>query len=149
MRQYNYKCIVTKNGMKMYYKRVSGKWKRISNKVGMKAEKGKRKYEKNKKNKKNIKNIITNNPSYKLCEDLTLNKSFYPNVKPAQIRAKRNLIYGKIKEFINEKSKDGVKGIKFLLNEDDDYIPKQDFDETEHGKEILEEMFNLYDKYFF
>ena len=48
MGQYNYKCIVTKNGTKMYYKRVKGingmKWKRISNKVGMKAEKGKRKY---------------------------------------------------------------------------------------------------------
>ena len=28
----------------MYYKRVNKKWKRISNKVGMKAEKGKRKY---------------------------------------------------------------------------------------------------------
>ena len=27
----------------MYYKRVSGKWKRITNKVGMKSEKGKRK----------------------------------------------------------------------------------------------------------
>jgi len=28
----------------MYYKRVNKKWKRISNKVGMKAEKGKKKY---------------------------------------------------------------------------------------------------------
>ena len=44
MKQYNYKCVVTKNGVKMYYKRVRGNWKRISNKVGMKAEKGKRKY---------------------------------------------------------------------------------------------------------
>ena len=28
----------------MYYKNVSGKWKRITNKIGEKAEKGKRKY---------------------------------------------------------------------------------------------------------
>ena len=28
----------------MYYKRVNSKWKRISNKTGMQAEKGKRKY---------------------------------------------------------------------------------------------------------
>ena len=44
MRQFNYKCVVAKNGTKMYYKRVNSKWKRISNKVGQKAEKGKRKY---------------------------------------------------------------------------------------------------------
>ena len=42
--KYNYKCIVSKNGNKMYYKRVGSKWKRVSNAVGMKAEKGKRKY---------------------------------------------------------------------------------------------------------
>ena len=41
---YNYKCIVSKNG-KRYYKNVRGKWKRISNAVGMKAEKCKKKYE--------------------------------------------------------------------------------------------------------
>ena len=45
MRQFNYKCIVSKNGNKMYYKRVGGKWKRISNKLGKNAEKGKKKYE--------------------------------------------------------------------------------------------------------
>ena len=33
-----------KNGSKMYYKRVGGKWKRISNTLGMKVEKGKMKY---------------------------------------------------------------------------------------------------------
>ena len=44
MKQFNYKCVVSKNGTKMYYKRVNKKWKRISNKVGMKAEKGKKKY---------------------------------------------------------------------------------------------------------
>ena len=44
MRQFNYKCVVSKNGTKMYYKRVKGKWKRISNKVGKQAEKGKKKY---------------------------------------------------------------------------------------------------------
>ena len=43
MKQFNYKC-VAKNGNKMYYKKTKGKWKRITNKVGMKAEKGKRKY---------------------------------------------------------------------------------------------------------
>ena len=51
MKQFNYKCIVTKNGVKMYYKRVSGKngmkWKRITNNVGKSAEKGKRKYNPN------------------------------------------------------------------------------------------------------
>ena len=41
--KYNYKCVVTKNG-KRYYKNVNGKWKRISNAIGMKAQKGKRKY---------------------------------------------------------------------------------------------------------
>ena len=41
---YNYKCVVAKNGSKRYYKNVSGKWKRISNKSGEKAEKGKKKY---------------------------------------------------------------------------------------------------------
>ena len=45
MKQYNYKCVVAKNGTKIYYKRVHNKWKRIGNKVGMKAEKGKKKYE--------------------------------------------------------------------------------------------------------
>ena len=44
MRQFNYKCVVEKNGTKMYYKRVKGKWKQISNKLGKNAEKGKRKY---------------------------------------------------------------------------------------------------------
>ena len=44
MRQFNYKCVVAKNGSKMYYKRVNKKWQRISNKVGKNAEKGKRKY---------------------------------------------------------------------------------------------------------
>ena len=44
MRKFNYKCVVTKNGTKMYYKKTKGKWKRISNAVGMKAEKGRRKY---------------------------------------------------------------------------------------------------------
>ena len=38
MKQFNYKCVVSKNGNKMYYKRVNNKWKRISNKTGMKAE---------------------------------------------------------------------------------------------------------------
>ena len=44
MKQYNYKCVVTKNGVRMYYKRVHNKWKRITNAVGMKAEKRKRKF---------------------------------------------------------------------------------------------------------
>ena len=44
MANYNYKCVVAKNGGKRYYKNVSGKWKRISNKSGEKAEKGKKKY---------------------------------------------------------------------------------------------------------
>ena len=42
--KYNYKCVVAKNGNKRYYKSVGGKWKRISNAIGMKAEKGKMKY---------------------------------------------------------------------------------------------------------
>ena len=42
--KYNYKCVVAKNGSKMYYKKVSGKWKRITNKAGEKSERGKRKY---------------------------------------------------------------------------------------------------------
>jgi hypothetical protein len=42
--KYNYKCIVAKNGNKMYYKQVNNKWKRITNKIGEKAEKGKMKY---------------------------------------------------------------------------------------------------------
>ena len=45
MRQFNYKCIVSKNGSKMYYKKVGGKWKRISNKLGKNLEKGKNKYQ--------------------------------------------------------------------------------------------------------
>ena len=44
MTNYNYKCVVNNKGGKQYYKNVGGKWKRISNKLGMKAEKGKRKY---------------------------------------------------------------------------------------------------------
>ena len=46
MRQYNYKCVVAKNGSKMYYKRVNKKIVKlengnvVSNAVGMKAEKG-------------------------------------------------------------------------------------------------------------
>ena len=38
-----YKCIVSKNE-KRYYKSVGGKWKRISNKMGEKMEKNKKKY---------------------------------------------------------------------------------------------------------
>jgi hypothetical protein len=47
--KYNYKCILAKNG-KRYYKNVGGKWKRISNKIGEKAEKGKKKYRVEEKN---------------------------------------------------------------------------------------------------
>ena len=46
MKQFSYKCVVNKNGTKMYYKRVNKKWKRISNKIGQKAEK-KKKYRTN------------------------------------------------------------------------------------------------------
>ena len=42
--KYNYKCVVAKNDSKMYYKRISGKWKRITNKAGEKVEKGRKKY---------------------------------------------------------------------------------------------------------
>ena len=38
MKDFKYKCVVTKNGNKLYYKRVRDKWKRISNKLGIKAE---------------------------------------------------------------------------------------------------------------
>lgn len=44
---YNYKCIVSNTGNKRYYKRVGGKdgkWKRIKNDIGTKAEKNKRVY---------------------------------------------------------------------------------------------------------
>ena len=44
MKQFNYKCTVAKNGMKMYYQKAGGKWKRVSNNVGKNAEKGKRRY---------------------------------------------------------------------------------------------------------
>ena len=44
MKNYNYKCVISKNGNKMFYKSVGSKWKRISNKLGEKAEKGKMKY---------------------------------------------------------------------------------------------------------
>ena len=44
MKQFNYKCVVNKNGNKVYYKRVQNKWKRISNKTGQKAEKREKKY---------------------------------------------------------------------------------------------------------
>jgi hypothetical protein len=33
-----YKCLTDKNGQLRYYKLVSNKWKRISNKVGSKIE---------------------------------------------------------------------------------------------------------------
>ena len=42
--KYNYKCVVSNIGSKRYYKSVRGKWKRITNVAGMKAEKGRRKY---------------------------------------------------------------------------------------------------------
>ena len=38
MSKYNYKCVVNNTGSKRYYKNVRGKWKRITNAVGMKAE---------------------------------------------------------------------------------------------------------------
>ena len=44
MRDFKYKCTVAKNGTKMYYQKVGGKWKRISNNLGKNVEKGKRKY---------------------------------------------------------------------------------------------------------
>ena len=52
MRHFNHKCTVAKNGNKMYYQKVGGKWKRISNKMGMKAQKGKRLYKMNGEDKK-------------------------------------------------------------------------------------------------
>ena len=61
MKQFNYKCIVTKNGTKMYYKRVNSKWKRISNSVGKNAEKRKRKY----------KNSLKNNGNYNYTTSFT------------------------------------------------------------------------------
>jgi hypothetical protein len=42
--KYNYKCVMAKNGNKMYYKNVNNKWKRISNKIGEKAATGKKMY---------------------------------------------------------------------------------------------------------
>ena len=42
--KYNYKCVMSKNGNKMYYKNVRNKWKRITNKVGEKAATGKKMY---------------------------------------------------------------------------------------------------------
>ena len=59
MKQYNYKCVVAKNGTKMYYKRVSGKWKRISNTCGKNAEKGKKKYRPNGNNNNNNKKELS------------------------------------------------------------------------------------------
>ena len=44
MKDFKYKCTVLKNGDKRYYKKTGGKWKRISNKLGMENEKDKRKY---------------------------------------------------------------------------------------------------------
>ena len=41
--KYNYKCVLS-NGNKRYYKNINGKWKRITNKVGAKAQRGKRTY---------------------------------------------------------------------------------------------------------
>ena len=38
MSKYNYKCVVNNTSSKRYYKNVRGKWKRITNAVGMKAE---------------------------------------------------------------------------------------------------------------
>ena len=51
MKGYNYKCIVSKNGTKTYYKRDKSKkgkmsWKKMNQKSGKNAEKGKRKYKK-------------------------------------------------------------------------------------------------------
>ena len=60
MKQFNYKCVVNKNGTKMYYKRVNKKWQRISNKTGQKAEKGKKKYRVKKTNSDFIDNFIAN-----------------------------------------------------------------------------------------
>ena len=42
-----YKCNVDKNGKKRYYQKFNGKWNRISNDAGEKAEKGKKKYRSN------------------------------------------------------------------------------------------------------
>ena len=39
-----YKCVVTNTGYKMYYKQVNNKWVRITDKEGIAAEKGKKKY---------------------------------------------------------------------------------------------------------
>ena len=43
MKQFSYKCVVSKNGRR-YYKKVNGKWKRISKKIGEKMQKNKKKY---------------------------------------------------------------------------------------------------------
>ena len=47
MKQFKYKCTIAENGTKTYYKRVNKKWGKISNSIGMKAEKGKTKYRAN------------------------------------------------------------------------------------------------------
>ena len=44
MKQYNYKCLVNANNYKRYYKKVKGKWERITNKAGEKVEKEKMVY---------------------------------------------------------------------------------------------------------
>ena len=98
MKQFSYKCVVTKNGTKMYYKRVANKWQRISNKVGMKAEKGKKKYKENK-----------NSP---LC-------SIFQKLEPKEIKDKREIIHKALKkkyENINLlEEKDNVRyGVQFI-----------------------------------
>ena len=72
--KYNYKCVVAKNG-KRYYKNIKGKWKRISNLSGIKAERGKRKYR------------INNSDIEKLQKELDIpSKTFTQSINSAKER---------------------------------------------------------------
>ena len=146
MRQFNYKCTVSKNGTKMYYKRVNKKWQRISNKVGMKAEKGKRKY-----------SVYISNPidlKYRInISDLNFVKQ---EEKLGGIEDVHNLgILKKLADEIFEKLEDELKNFRqkneeFLNKEDynlyhtDRYKPK--YEDRELNKEY-KRLRNLYNEF--
>ena len=129
---YNYKCIVSKNG-KRYYKNVRGKWKRISNAVGMKAEKGKKKYGVPKKVSINQCGIL--DPLFERLDALELgqcgmiSKEFQKLVKECGRDPKKE--YKKIQEIKDEVATWAIEDVGLM------YIDVDDEEEDEKTREQL------------
>ena len=118
MKQYNYKCVVAKNGTKMYYKRVHNKWKRISNTCGIKVEKGKKKYRDNGEEKQKQKQIIDN-----IKEKMQKQQKYIDELEEKYEKKKKNEEWV---EEVYQKSYDDMDELEEKLKKEEDELEKID-----------------------